>query len=127
MKLILNCFLNLENLLLGARQSIIALQPENDGLEAEILLAVEGAKVVVTRNLWTAKGVYQNIKASMGLANSNSHSGLVNGSQGVVKKIWYAPGAGPKIDLPSVVFVECEGYKGETNSSGQLRFKLNVF
>ena len=48
--------------MLGARQSIIALQPENDGLEAEILLAVEGAKVVVTRNLWTAKGVYQNIK-----------------------------------------------------------------
>ena len=61
MKLILNCFLNLENLLLDARQSIIALQPENDGLEAEILL-VEGAKVMVTRNLWTAKGVYQNIK-----------------------------------------------------------------
>jgi len=47
--------------LLGARQSIIALQPENDGLEAEILL-VEGAKVMVTRNLWTAKAVYQNIK-----------------------------------------------------------------
>ncbi len=58
---------------------------------------------------------------------SNSHSGLVNGSQGIVKKIWYAPGADPKNDLPSVVFVECEGYKGETNSSGQLRFKLNVF
>ncbi len=51
----------MENLLLDARQSIIALQPENDGLEAEILL-VEGAKVMVTRNLWTAKGVYQNIK-----------------------------------------------------------------
>ena len=76
MKLILNCFLNLENLLLDTRQSIIALQPENDGLEAEILLAVDGAKVMVTRNLWTAKGMYQNIKASMGLANSNSHSGL---------------------------------------------------
>jgi len=63
----------------------------------------------------------------MGLADSNSHSGLVNGSQGVVKKIWYTPGADPKTDLPSVVFVECEGYKGETHSSGQLRFKLNVF
>src|SRR6266702_2152932 len=83
MKLILNCFLNLENLLLGARQSIIALQPENAGLEAEILLAVEGAKMMVTRNLWTAEGVYQNIKESMGLANS----GLVNDSQGVVKKL----------------------------------------
>jgi len=103
-----------------------ASEGDANGLKAEILL-VEGAKVMVTRNLWTAKGVYQNIKASMGLANSNSHSGLVNGSQGVVKKIWYAPGAGPKIDLPSVVFVECKGYKGETNSSGQLRFKLNVF
>src|SRR6267378_5465081 len=120
MKLILNCFLNLENLLLGARQSIIALQPENDGLEAEILLAVDGAKVMETRNLWTAKGVYENIKASIGLANSNSHSGLVSGTQGVVKKNLVSPGAGPKIVLPSVVFVGCEGYKGETNSSGQL-------
>ena len=63
----------------------------------------------------------------MGLANSNSHSGLVSGTQGVVKKNLVSPGAGPKIDLPSVVFVGCEGYKGETNSSGQLRFKLNVF
>ena len=69
--------------------------------------------MIVTRNLWIAKDVYQN--------------SIVNGSHGVVKKIWYAPGAGPKFDLPSVVFVECEGYKGETNSSGQLRFKLNVF
>ena len=42
----------------------------------------------------------------MGLANSNSHSGLVSGSQGVVKKIWYAPGAEPKTDLPSVLFVQ---------------------
>ena len=38
-----------------------ASEEDADGLEAEILLA-EGAKVMVTRNLWTAKGVYQNIK-----------------------------------------------------------------
>ena len=38
-----------------------ASEEDADGLETEILLA-EGAKVMVTRNLWTAKGVYQNIK-----------------------------------------------------------------
>ena len=43
-----------------------------DGLEKEVLLA-EGSKVVLTHNLWTSKG-------------------LVNGAQGVVKKIWFDPG-----------------------------------
>lgn len=41
--------------------------------------------------------------------------GLVNGSQGTVKKIWYTADPGPQLPqpaLPSVVFVEWEGYKG---------------
>lgn len=39
--------------------------------------------------------------------------GLVNGAQGTVKKIWYHCDANPKTALPSVVFVECNGYTGE--------------
>jgi ATP-dependent DNA helicase PIF1 len=64
-----------------------------EGLEKEVLLAV-GAKVMITRNLWTSKGV-------------------VNGTQGFVRKIWYSNRANPKIHLPSVVFVEAESYIGQ--------------
>lgn len=63
-----------------------------EGLEKEVLLAV-GAKVMITRNLWTSKGV-------------------VNGTQGFVRKIWYTETSNPKIHLPSVVFVESESYIG---------------
>ena len=63
-----------------------------DGLEKEVLLA-EGAKVMLTRNLWTSKG-------------------LVNGAQGVVKKIWFDQGSNSHSHLPAVVFVEFDGYSG---------------
>ena len=40
------------------------------------------------------------------------NNGLVNGSQGVVKKIWFNHGSNPCSHLPAVVFVEFEGYSG---------------
>ena len=63
-----------------------------DGLEKEVLLA-EGAKVMLTHNLWTSKG-------------------LVNGAQGVVKKIWFNQGSNSPSHLPAVVFFEFVGYSG---------------
>lgn len=70
-----------------------ASEEDADGLEKEVLLA-EGARVMVTRNIWTSKG-------------------LVNGTQGTVKKILYMPTSRPRDGaLPAVVFVECEDYTG---------------
>ena len=79
-------------------QNIIIQKPKKaksddaDGLEKEVLLA-EGAKVMLTHNLWTSKG-------------------LVNGAQGVVKKIWFDQGSNSRSHLPAVVFVEFDGYFG---------------
>jgi ATP-dependent DNA helicase PIF1 len=44
-------------------------------------------------NLWTFKG-------------------LVNGGQGVVKKIWFDHGSNAHSHLPTVVFVQFDGYTG---------------
>jgi hypothetical protein len=71
-----------------------------------MVLLTEGAKVMITRNLWVC--------ISDNCYNSNSMSGLVNGCQGTVKNIWFAPGANPQKILPSVVFVEHNGYTGES-------------
>jgi ATP-dependent DNA helicase PIF1 len=61
-------------------------------LEKELLLP-EGAKVVLTHNLWMSKG-------------------LMNGAQGVVKKIWFDQGSNAHSHLPAVVFIKFDGYFG---------------
>ena len=56
-------------------------------------MLAEGAKVILNCNLWTSKG-------------------LVNGAQGVVKKIWFDQGSNAHSHLPAVVFVKFDGYSG---------------
>jgi ATP-dependent DNA helicase PIF1 len=56
-------------------------------------LLAEGAKVKLACNLWTSKG-------------------LVNGAQGVVKKIWFDHGSNAHSHLAAVVFVQFDGYTG---------------
>ena len=67
--------------------------------EKELLVA-EGAKVMLTRNLWTSKG-------------------LVNGAQGVVKKIWFDQGSNARSHLPAVIFVKFDGYSGPETPAWQ--------
>lgn len=86
-----------------------ASEEDADGLETEVLLA-EGAKVMLTRNLWTSKGKI--LLEGCCQYTYNSLIGLVNGCQGIVKKIWYSCGANPRKVLPSVVFVQFNGYTG---------------
>jgi DNA helicase Pif1, 2B domain len=69
-----------------------------EGLEKEILLA-KGAKVMLTRNLWTSKG-------------------LVNGAQGVVK-IWFDQGSNVHSHLPAVVFVQFDRCSGPETPAWQ--------
>jgi len=53
----------------------------------------------------------------------NIHLGLVNGYQGVVKKICYNQTSDPKWgDLPAVVFVQCDGYSGIIHTGYDLGF-----
>ena len=82
-----------------------------DGLVKEVLLA-EGAKVMLTRNLWTSKGNVTYIILINNILKSFS-LGLVNGTQGIVKKIWFHQGSNPHSHLPAVVFVKFDGYTGK--------------
>jgi hypothetical protein len=48
---------------------------------------------------------------------------LVDGSQGIVRKIWYSGDPNPHSPnpaLPSVVFVEWDGYKGRNLQAEQI-------
>jgi ATP-dependent DNA helicase PIF1 len=89
-----------------------ASEEDADGLEKEIFLAEE-ARVMLTRNIWTAKGgITSYVQEYFNLQRLYCLTGLVNGSQGIVKKICYSPNANPRTELPVVVFVHFPGYSG---------------
>src|SRR6266487_3231879 len=52
--------------------------------------------------------------------------GLVNGSQGIVKKIWFNFGTNPRSHLPAVVFVKFDGYSGVLHT-GKLGYQLTLW
>jgi hypothetical protein len=56
--------------------------------------------------------------------------GLVNSSQGTIRKIWYSGDpdpCSPNPALPSVVFVEWEGYKGKNFQTEYIVGIYNLF
>ena len=63
-----------------------------EGLHAEVDMAI-GARVMLTRNLWVEKG-------------------LVNGAMGTVRDISWKEGQDPSKDLPEVLMVQFDNYKG---------------
>jgi hypothetical protein len=57
------------------------------------------------------------------ISENSSMLGLVNGSQSIVRKIWYSGDPNPHSPnpaLPSVVFVEWDGYKGRSFQAEQI-------
>ena len=65
-----------------------------EGLQMELKL-IRGAKVMITRNLWTDQG-------------------LTNGSMGEVVDFGFSANDNPGSDLPSVIMVACPSYRGPT-------------
>jgi ATP-dependent exoDNAse (exonuclease V) alpha subunit len=81
-----------------ARHNIPAARRASDdqaqGLKETVLL-MKGAKVMITRNIWT-------------------QSGLTNGTLGCIEEIGFREGDVPGEALPSVVMLSCRDYLGPT-------------
>jgi len=81
-----------------------------DGLWLRYFL--QSAKVMLTWNLWTSKGVTSAYPKLL-IFLIKIYLGLVNGCQGVVKKICCNQTSNSKKgDLPAIVFFQCNGYSG---------------
>ena len=68
---------------------------EAEDLKVSLFL-MKGAKVMITRNLWTA-------------------AGLTNGTMATVHEIGFSPSAQPGRSLPDVVMLACPDYRGPTD------------
>lgn len=80
-------------------RGLAARAPSNKaGNLPNVTLLAEGSKVILRNNLWKEKG-------------------LVNGAQGKIHKIIYAPGRVPP-ELPDVVFVQFDQYIGPSALEG---------
>ena len=93
----------------GGRHAKQATEDQADGLEAELLLAV-GARVMLTRNIWTDRGII--FFSTIHCYAEFNNIGLVNGTRATIRQIVFAPGADYKIDLPRFIMLEVDGYTG---------------
>jgi hypothetical protein len=94
----------------GGRNAKNATEDQADGLEAELLLAV-GARVMLTRNIWTDRGI-DCFLYSGNLLIWLLWLGLVNGTRATIRQIVFASGADYQVDLPRFIMVEADGYTG---------------
>jgi ATP-dependent exoDNAse (exonuclease V) alpha subunit len=93
----------------GGKHAKQATDDQADGLEAEILLAV-GAKVMLTKNIWTDRGT--TFLSTINQYTKFNNLGLVNGTRATIRQIVFAPGADYKIDLPRFIMLEVDRYTG---------------
>ena len=74
-----------------------------EGLEPKILL-MKGAKVMITRNLWTTQGL---TNGTMGVIGTD----LLYTFLTFIDKIIFTPEQQPHTDLPSVIMVAIPSYR----------------
>ena len=56
--------------------------------------------------------------------NLSTSKGMVNGAQGVVKKIWFDQGSNAHRHLPAVIFIKFDGYSGPEHLHGKALIHL---
>ena len=84
-----------------------ATEDQEDGLEAELLLAV-GARIMLTRNIWTDRGII--FFSTIHCYAEFNNTGLANGTRATTRQAVSAPGVDYKIDLSQFIMLKVDEY-----------------